>query len=69
MKYKTVIEIVCDGNDEEEASHMAGEYLRGHIQDDVLMKCRTFVVSEKMMKHIGIGTMLFMGIFILLITR
>jgi len=41
MKYKTVIEIVSDAADRNEAVDIAGEYLSGNIMSGVRMKCRT----------------------------
>ncbi|MBD3425827.1 MAG: hypothetical protein GF409_01195 [Candidatus Omnitrophica bacterium] len=41
MKYKTVIEIVCDAYDEDDACHIAGEYLRGNEEFGVLMTFNT----------------------------
>ena len=41
MKYKTVIEIVCDARDEDEAMHTAGEYLRGNMEPGIKMNSRT----------------------------
>jgi len=41
MKYRTVIEIFCNASDKEEASNLAGEYLKGDISFGVSMKCKT----------------------------
>ncbi len=41
MKYKTIIEIVCEGNDKHDALDLAGEYLRGGISSGVTMRCLT----------------------------
>jgi hypothetical protein len=41
MKYRTVIQLVCDAADREDAIHMAGEYLRGELDFGVNMKCDT----------------------------
>ncbi|MBD3380257.1 MAG: hypothetical protein GF408_07340 [Candidatus Omnitrophica bacterium] len=45
MKYITVIEIICDAPDEEEAYNTAGEYLRGKEDFGVSMTCRTAPVK------------------------
>lgn len=39
MKYKTIIELVTDANDENEAIDIAGDYLRGDINDGVEINC------------------------------
>ena len=41
MKYKTVIEVVCDARDKVEAMHTAGEYLRGNTEPGIIMSSRT----------------------------
>jgi hypothetical protein len=40
-KYRTVIELVCEAEDNAEALDLAGEYLRGAINSGVKMRCRT----------------------------
>lgn len=47
MKYKSVIEIVSDACDKEDALDTAGEYLRGQlVGKDIKMKCK----AEKIYK-------------------
>ena len=41
MKYRTMIELICNASDKDEAFHTAGEYLRGDIDSGVRMKCKT----------------------------
>jgi len=41
MKYKTVIEVVTDAQDKNEAIELVGEYLSGNIVSGIDMKCRT----------------------------
>jgi len=41
MRYRTVIEIICEEIDAENALHTAGEYLRGNIETGVVMNCKT----------------------------
>ena len=41
MKYRTMIEVICNASDKDEAFHTAGEYLRGDIDSGVRMKCKT----------------------------
>ena len=44
-KYKTVIEIVCEAEDHNEAMDVAGEYLRGALSSGVSMRCQTRPLS------------------------
>jgi len=41
MKYRTVIELICDAVDAEDAGNMAGDYLKGEIDFGVAMRCKT----------------------------
>ncbi|MFH1395162.1 MAG: hypothetical protein ABIH09_03300 [Candidatus Omnitrophota bacterium] len=41
MRYRTVIELICDASDRDEACNMAGEYLKGDIDFGVQMKFKT----------------------------
>jgi len=41
MKYLTIIEIVSQADNENEAAELAGEFLRGNIESGVKMKCST----------------------------
>ena len=41
MKYRTVIELICDAGDKDEASNIAGDYLKGDIDFGVEMRCAT----------------------------
>ena len=45
MKYKTIIELICDAVDRDEATNVAGEYLRGEVDFGVSMKCRTLALG------------------------
>jgi hypothetical protein len=41
MKYRTVIELICDAGDKDEASNIAGDYLKGDVDFGVEMHCKT----------------------------
>lgn len=41
MKYRTVIELICDAADKDEASNIAGDYLRGDVDFGVEMHCKS----------------------------
>ena len=52
MRYRTVIELICDASDKEDASNIAGEYLKGDVDFGVDMKCRTeSMVSHRVKKY------------------
>jgi len=41
MKYKTIIEIITEADNEHEAADIAGEFLRGDFGSAVVMNCHT----------------------------
>ncbi|MBN1354021.1 MAG: hypothetical protein JW994_05090 [Candidatus Omnitrophica bacterium] len=41
MKFRTIIEIVSDAENEHEAMDVAGEFLRGNLESGIEMKCHT----------------------------
>jgi len=45
-KYRTVIELVTEAEDRNEATDIAGEYLRGTLSSGIYMKCTTKPVSN-----------------------
>lgn len=47
MKYKTLIEIISDGDNANEAIDKAGEYLRGSYHADLPLKVRTLPMASK----------------------
>jgi len=47
VKYKTLIEIVSDGDNANEAIDKAGEYLRGSYHADLPMKVKTLPMASK----------------------
>ena len=51
MKYKTLIELICDASDSEDASNIAGDYLKGEIDFGVEMKCKTTSLWAHRMKR------------------
>lgn len=52
MKYKTVLELVCDAPDVEEAGNIVGEFLKGDIEFGVEMRCKTVsLMAHKMKKY------------------
>jgi len=51
MKYKTIIELICDASDSEDASNVAGDYLKGEIDFGVDMRCKTTSLWAHRMKR------------------
>ncbi|MFH1837014.1 MAG: hypothetical protein ABH862_02710 [Candidatus Omnitrophota bacterium] len=61
MKYRTVIEIICDAADSEDASNIAGDYLKGEIDFGVEMKCKTISQwSYRMKRYTAVCAAVFM---------
>lgn len=40
MKYRTVIELICNASDKEDAINTAGDYLKGEVDFGVEMRCK-----------------------------
>ena len=52
MKYRTLIEIICEAADKDEAYNIAGDYLRGQVDFGIEMRCKTAKLWEhKVMKY------------------
>lgn len=63
MKYRTVIQLVCDAADREDAIHMAGEYLRGELDFGVHMKCDTVSVRAHRARKYVVSCVVVCAIF------
>ena len=60
MRYKTVIEVVCDAANEEDACHIAGEYLRSNDEIGTVMVSKTLSLKkEKIGKIATCGLIIF----------
>lgn len=68
MKYRTVIELICEAADKEDASNIAGDYLKGDVDFGVEMKCRTASLRKHRAKKYGLSCLfvcfLFLAIFL-----
>ena len=53
MKYKTIIEIISDANDRNEAIDIAGEFLRGEFEASVKMSYNTKPVRSHVVLKTG----------------
>ncbi|MFH1797754.1 MAG: hypothetical protein ABH844_00175 [Candidatus Omnitrophota bacterium] len=62
MKYRTVIELICEGQDTEDAGNLAGEYLKGDVDFGVTMKCKTVSLMSHQIKKYAV---LVVAIFII----
>lgn len=52
MKYRTVIELICNAHDKDEASNLAGDYLKGEVDFGVEMHCKTeTLVGHRVIKY------------------
>ncbi|MBD3379313.1 MAG: hypothetical protein GF408_02505 [Candidatus Omnitrophica bacterium] len=52
MKYRTIIEVICEASNREEAANIAGEYLKGDLDFGVSMKCKSEALSaHKALKY------------------
>jgi hypothetical protein len=63
MKYRTVIELICDAADKDDAFHTAGEYLRGEVESGVDMRCKA--VSLKTHRMVRCAAFCFATMFLL----
>jgi hypothetical protein len=63
MKYRTVIELICEAADKEDAFHTAGEYLRGEVESGVEMKCKAISLKVHRMLRYGIASVLVVFLF------
>ncbi|MFH1847256.1 MAG: hypothetical protein ABH869_06865 [Candidatus Omnitrophota bacterium] len=60
MRYRTVIELVCDASDKDDASNIAGDYLKGDLDFGVDMKCKTTsLMAHKVKKYMALGAIAF----------
>lgn len=59
MKYRTIVEIVCDSYSEEDAAHTAGEYLRGNVCcEGVKMVTYTrSIFEDRLFRYAGLFTL------------
>lgn len=69
MRYRTVIEVVCDAYDREDAIHVAGEYLRGEEDFGVVMTCRTSSLRFRILKHLGLASAIVLVLMAVLVLK
>lgn len=61
MKYRTMIELICDASDKEDAVNIAGDYLKGDIDFGVTMRCKAMSLRAHRVKKC-VATCLFAGV-------
>lgn len=60
MKYKTIVELICEGMNADDASYTAGEYLRGRVDYGVEMRCKTeSLTMHRVKKYVAISVAAF----------
>ncbi len=64
MKYRTVIELVCEASDKEDASNVAGDYLKGDLDFGVDMTCKTTKLSTYSFKKYALSCVLVFFVFL-----
>ena len=55
MKYRTLIELICEASDREDASNIAGDYLKGDVDFGVEMRCKTVSLWEHRVKKYAVS--------------
>ena len=58
MKFRTVIEVICDASDADEAGNIAGEYLRGKEDSGIQMNSKTNLLSGYRVKKYAVRSLL-----------
>ena len=71
MKYRTVIELICDASDSEDAINTAGDYLKGEVDFGVEMRCEAvslWAYRVKKYAAASVVTVLVFSTFLLKVT-
>ncbi|MFC1570762.1 hypothetical protein ACFL4E_03155 [Candidatus Omnitrophota bacterium] len=69
MKYRTVIELICDASDREEASNIAGDYLKGEVDFGVEMNCKTASLWSHRVTKYAVSSALVLLVFSTLLLK
>ena len=69
MKYKTIIELICDAANKEDAANIAGDYLRSEVDFGVSMNCRTFALRTYRIVKYAVTTVIAMMFFSVILCR
>ncbi len=64
MKYRTMIEVICEANGKDEATNIAGEYLRGRVEYGVEMKSKTDLLLSHNVKKYALSTVVIVVMFL-----
>jgi len=63
MKYRTVIEIITDADNQYEAADIAGEFLQGDFENGTRIKCRTYPLRAHFIT-LGVLSFFFVAFFV-----
>ncbi|MBF0215513.1 MAG: hypothetical protein HQL30_00815 [Candidatus Omnitrophica bacterium] len=63
MKYRTVIEIICEADNKDEACFLAGEYLRGKLDEGEIITAKAFPLRGFNALKYGFFSMVLMIVF------
>jgi len=63
MKYRTMIEIICDASDKDDAVNTAGEYLRGGVESGVQMSFKSEALAAHRVAKYGVTLVLALFVF------
>lgn len=63
MKYRTVIEVICEAQDKDDAYNIAGDYLRGQVDVGVEMRCKTTKLWEHKIAKYSVMCVITLAIF------
>ncbi|MFC1548872.1 hypothetical protein ACFL5E_02825 [Candidatus Omnitrophota bacterium] len=69
MRYRTIIELICEASDKEEALNLAGDYLKGEVDFGVEMGCRTASLWSHRVKKCAVYTVMTFLVFSALLYR
>jgi hypothetical protein len=69
MKYRTIIELICEASDKDEAFNIAGEYLKGEMDFGVEMGCKTVSLWAHRVKKCAAYTIAVFFVFSALILK
>ena len=58
MKYRTIIELICDAQNKDDALHTVGEYLRGEVDSGVDMRFRAIMLVTHRIQKYGVMSLL-----------
>ena len=64
MRYRTIIEVICDADGRDDATNIAGEYLRGALDCGVVMHSKTDLLWSHNMKKYALSSIVIVVMFL-----